>query len=316
MRSPIDLIPNPKRLPIPMYPQTVRTVGLVPFVLLLGGTAILAKEPAPKLKASPLSLMLTKADTEPKRGNMFNPFQGGSPGGIQIVAKATSDKPIKGQLVPSEVEITSFTDDRGTNLLATKKERVRPGPFGGAFRSLEVSPQGDGDSFRLQIKSTRVPSSASTHLLIKGNLCFAADGAMKECSHPGLIMKPKKVIEVGTARVRFSRGGGFGGGRSDDSVWYVQILPGPEMLNPTILLFGDDKDIPVLNTANQSHVMTQSIRTGGKDPFDGITARGFRCDGGELSRVKIRFSNRSSLITVPFDLKVGLGDFTNPRPIN
>ena len=137
MRPPNGFTISPEQLPILM--NTLQTVSLLPCLMLLSETAVFAKEELPKLELEALSLMLSKAEAKPSRPNMFTPFQGGSPGGIQIVAKATSDKPIKRQLVPSEVEITSFTDDRGTNLLSTKKERVQPGPFGGTFRSLEVS---------------------------------------------------------------------------------------------------------------------------------------------------------------------------------
>lgn len=288
-----------------MKSSKVRRIVLLLTCSLFSQGILLAEEKGdetPKLVVRPLSLKITNATPEDLGGgNLFNPFGGGGGSGIELVVSVTPDTAMEARLVPSEAALSSFRDNKDANLLGPLNRQG----FGSLEPSnnLTVASSRNGDSYRLEIRSPKTPSAGASSLEAKGSLLFAPKDAQAEVEHPALALIHDEVVKMGPARLKFTkpRRGGAG-------TWYVQILPGPEMADPAILVFGADKDIPILNTRSGNR-MTSVIRKPGKDPFNGIVARGFRCPKGELSRIKIRYSPRKKLIEVPFEFSVGLGDF-------
>ena len=267
-----------------------------------------------KLVFEPVSLSITKegGDGLGGEGNLFNFFAADAGGGTRLVYKVTPDPSLKADLVPSETDLRGFRDDKGGDLLVPLKAQGF-NPFGGSNENLKVMPSQKGGVFGIEIRSPKTPSAAATRVGVVGSLFFAPKKSGSVVEHTPIILEPDKTVEIGTARLKFTTAQGRRAAAGGAGVWFVALLPGPDMANTEILIFGADEDAPILDTRS-GNMMTSMIRKPGEDPFNGIVARGFRCPDRNVSRIKIRYTPREKLIEVPFTLKTGLGDFFGERP--
>lgn len=164
--------------------------------------------------------------------------------------------------------------------------------------------EGQGERFASR-RLDPFQSSQALGLTMAGTLFFAPANSELEDGHAKLVLEDGKKVTLGSVQLKFTMP------RAEGS-WCVQMLPGPEVTNPSILIFGADEDVPIYNSRS-SNRFTSVIRKPGKDPFNGTAARGFRCPGGPISRIRIRSYQRKRLIEVPFQLKTGLGLSGGPK---
>ena len=257
---------------------------------------------AAKLIFEPLSIAITKGggDGLGGDGNMFNLFAADAGAGTKLVYKVTPDPSLKADLVPSETDLRGFRDDKGGDLLVPLKNQGM-NPFGGSNENLRVIPSRRGGVFGIELRSPKTPSATATQVGVKGSLFFAPKKGGTVVEHAPIDLEDGKTVEIGTARLKFTtaQGRGAAGGRA--GIWFVAMLPGPDMANAEIVILGADEDLPILDTRS-GNMMTSMISKPGDDPFNGIAARGFNCPDGKVGSIKIRFISRDKLIEGPFTL--------------
>lgn len=302
-------------------PQTIETMKDIPLnlpplvpasIVIAGGLlcpVLRAAEP-PKLRIEPVSLNIIKKSAEAgsRRGNRF-PMMGSAPSkGIGVTAIATPAGDFDGKLVPGEVRLESFEDDSGADLRGRPRDGERRGLFDSTPEPISACPIGEDGAVKLEFHAGRTPTALARSLTIRGSLAFAPDGIDEEARHDEVELEEGKTIEVGPVRLRFTRmNRGFGafGNGGGEKMWGVEVLPDDDVVNPKLVLFGDDPDMPILNTHNRNGGVYQTI--------NGRTSIGFRCPRDRLKRLKVSFTPRSELVEVPFRFRVGLGSFATRR---
>lgn len=258
----------------------------------------------------PLSLTISKFKRGPF-GKGVNPLQMmdmNATSGVNLTAKVTLAEGWAERIVPEACKLDHFTDDQKTDLLPSAGNEIDP--FWENNRSFSVVASREKDSFGILVRGVNVPAAGACKLHIDGELAFASEGAGKEARHEELELRHEQVVEMEPVRLRFTqakpRSGQADG--EEQSMWYVQVLPGEGVSKVKVVLFGKDKDVPILGGNNaETRTFNVSRKPGGGSPFHGITMQGFSCPGGKLSRIVVRYVSSGDLVRIPFQWETGLG---------
>ncbi|MGB1130360.1 MAG: hypothetical protein ACPG4K_09925, partial [Haloferula sp.] len=187
--------------------------------LLYCQSSLAAPEP-PQVEITPIGLSISREAPKPER-TPFTPFSGSGPsGGISILANLTIDTAFKGRIMPDEAKLTLFKDNRGGDLQAHDQEGKRIGMFGERFRAVSISPAGEDGSHQLQIRSNRPPTGGSTEVEFAGTLRFSPGDETSSISHKGIKLEDNKIIELGAAKLKFTKRQGFGRSSNNPGLWF------------------------------------------------------------------------------------------------
>ncbi len=114
------------------------------------------------------------------------------------------------QLNKDESKLTSFVDDKGTNLLESKtKKKSRYGRRGGIDSWPKISK--DGHSLQFSISGPGTPASGAKEILVKGKIVVELGGGEKTAEQKDVELRIGSEIKAGPAPMIISKlGKGWG----------------------------------------------------------------------------------------------------------
>ena len=228
----------------------------------------------------------------------------GIPQGTSLTLEVAKKDKVIVSLDKNASELTSFTDDKNTNL-AESRGRMMQQPWLSPFVKISE----DGHHLICEINAASVPKTGAREIRLKANIVLICGSEEKTQEQQNFSLKPGSTLTIGPVPMKiekpgehdmpFGSGASFGMGQQKVKTKFkLTSEVNPEKIKRLAFLAPDGREIPYSTLASGS---------GGFGPKPTYWKIFGLHEKADRVTVRVTYYDATERITVPIDMNIGVG---------